>query len=91
MPRCCAPVFVLWKTSDPPLPTCCVLWDLHCLKLVCGMKLKLDFVVASSQHTLLSRFTEAGLGVAIYPFSLPPNFRRVLRPMNVRCLYPVLS
>jgi len=56
---------VLWKASDPPLPTCCVLWDLHGLKLVCGMKLKLDFVVASSQHTLLSSFTEAGLGAAI--------------------------
>jgi hypothetical protein len=40
------------------------LWDLHGLKLVCGKKLKLDFVVASSQHTLLSSFTEAGLGVA---------------------------
>jgi hypothetical protein len=74
MPRCCAPVFVLWKTSDPPLPTCCVLWDLHGLKLVCGMKLKLDFVVASSQHTLLSSFTEAGLGPQSRPSLFPLTF-----------------
>jgi hypothetical protein len=61
MPVCCVPVFVLWKAFIPPLRTCCILWDLHGLKLVCGMKLK----VASSQHTLLSSFTEAGLGVVI--------------------------
>jgi hypothetical protein len=65
MPVCCVPVFVLWKAFVLPLRTCCILWDLHGLKLVCGMKLMLDFVVASSQHTLLSSFTEAGLGVVI--------------------------